>query len=151
MFAAELAGALFDTEMNPDEFIRRESLGLVCGGSERGKMRIVCHNKMSLRRNGAVAKFVVIGVLCDDRISELRFDLPDVAVKAVKQFQQRDDFPPAFRAGKFRRDFLVLEQDFVGHRQRQPAVQQRAKDWIIRLPPAEDLKKDVGVEADRHA
>jgi len=36
-------------------------------------------------------------------------------------------------------------------RQREPAIQQRAEDLMIGLLPPEDLEKDVGVEADRHA
>jgi hypothetical protein len=36
-------------------------------------------------------------------------------------------------------------------RQREPAIQQRAEDLMIGLLPPEDLEKDVGVEAERHA
>jgi len=143
--------ALLDTKMRPDEFFRRNRLGFVAGGFERGEMRVARHDKIRCRRDGAVVKFVVVRVLRDDREPEPRFNLPDVAVQPVEQFQQGDNLPLAFRAGQFCRDFLVFEQNFVGHRQCQPAIQQGAEDRVTGLFPPEDLEKDVGVEADRHA
>ena len=89
--AAELAGALLDAEMHPDEFFRRDGFGFVTGGFERGKVRVARHDKIRFRRDGAVAEFVVIRILGDDGEPELRFNLSDVAVKPVKQFQQCDD------------------------------------------------------------
>jgi hypothetical protein len=114
-------------------------------------MRVVRHDKIRLRCDGAVAEYIVIRVRGDDAKTVLRFDLTDVGVKLIEQFQQRDYLPPAFRAGKFCRDLLIFEQNVVGNRQRELAIQQRAEDLMIRLLPPEDLEKDVGVEADRHA
>ncbi len=79
--------ASLDTEMHPDEFFRSDGLGFVTRGFERGKVRVARHDKIRLRRDGAVAKFVVIRVLGNNGEPELRFDLPDVTMKPVKQFQ----------------------------------------------------------------
>ncbi len=137
--------------MHPDEFFRYDGFGFVAGGFERGKMRVVRYNNIRLRCNRAVAEFIVIRVLHDDSEPELRLDLPDVAVSPIEQFQQRDNFTPAFCAGKFCRDLPVFKQDFIGHCQREPAIQQRAENLMVGLLPPEDLEKNVGVEADRQA
>ena len=114
-------------------------------------MRVIRHDKIRFRRDGTIAEFVVVRVLGDDAETEVRFDLSDVSMQPVEQFQQGNDLAPALRARKFCRDLLVFEQDFVGDRQRHPAIQQRAEDLMIGLLPPEDLEKDVGAEADRHA
>ena len=77
-------------------------------------MRVVCHHEIRSRDNCTVAEFIVVWVGGDDGETKLRLDLPDVPVKLVEHFQQRLHVTPALRAGKFHRDFLVFEQDFVG-------------------------------------
>ena len=58
---------LLDAEMYPDEFFRRDGLGFVTGGFERGNKRVVRYDKIRFPRNGAVAEFMVTRVLRDDR------------------------------------------------------------------------------------
>ena len=78
-------------------------------------MRVVCHHEIRFRDNCTVAEFIVVWVGGDDGETKLRLDLPDVAVKLAEQFQQPLDLAPTLRAGKFHSDFLIFEQDFVGH------------------------------------
>ena len=62
----DLQTVLRAAEVRPDEVFRRDGLGFVTGGFERGKMRVVRHDKSRLRCNGAVAEFIVIRVRGDD-------------------------------------------------------------------------------------
>jgi hypothetical protein len=137
--------------VSADELAWGDGLDSVTSGLQSVEMSIVRHDEIRLRRNCAIAELVVIWVGGDDGKTELRLNPPDVAVKLVEQVQLRFDLAPPVGAGKPHRDFRVFEQDVVGNRQRKPAIEQCAEDLMMRLPSPEDLEKDVGIEADRHA
>ena len=114
-------------------------------------MIVLGDNVIRLGSDGAVAKFIVIRVGGNHFETELRPGVPDVSVQLREQIQQGRDFPPAFRAGEPRGDFLVFEQNLGGNGEGDAAIQQRAENRIKRLAAAKDLQQDAGVQTDGHA
>jgi len=67
-------------KVQTDEFVGGKGLGFVAGRLQCGKMAILSDDEISLRRNRAVAEFVVVRVGRDHAKVVMGFDPADVAV-----------------------------------------------------------------------
>lgn len=107
-------------------------------------MRVVGNNKLGVRCNIAIDKFIVVGVLDD----QIEFEIYGSLRSGGMNVDKVNDIFGDFGTGLSFQYLAIFKQDLCRNAKPDLPRDQTVKDPTVRRPPADDRRQDICVKDD---